>query len=151
MGAIEVGELLYEYTVKLTGITEYGISLESLIAGTAVLPPEGARFDVVFDGESTGPKLKGKVTGVDYLQVRADGRFELHIHAEVTTDDGHKISLHADGVGLPRKGSPIVDLRENVTLFASSTDYAWVNTLQVWGTGTADLAEQVVHIKGYSA
>ncbi len=95
--------------------------------------------------------MKGKVTGVDYLQVRADGRFELHIHAEVTTDDGHKISLHADGVGLPRKGSPIVDLRENVTLFASSADYAWVNTLQVWGTGTADLAEQVVHIKGYSA
>lgn len=151
MSTIEVGELLYEYRVNLTGMTEYGISLESLMAGTAVPPPEGARFDVVFEGASIGPKLKGKVTGVDYLQVRADGRFELHIHAEITTDDGQKISLHADGVGLPRKGSPIVGLRENVTLFTSSKDYACVNALQVWGTGTADLAAQVVQIKGYSA
>lgn len=151
MGTMEIGELLYEYTVNLTGLTEYGVSLESLMAGTGVLPPEGARFDVVFEGVSSGPKLKGKVAGVDYLRVRADGRFELHIHAEITTDDGQKISLHADGVGLPREGSPIVGLRENVTLFTSSKDYAWVNTLQVWGAGTVDLAEQVVHIKGYSA
>ena len=151
MGTIEVGELLYEYTVKLTGMTEYGVSFASLMAGTAVPPPEGARFDVPFEGASIGPKLKGKVTGVDYLRIRADGRFELHIHAEITTDDGQKISLHADGVGLPRRGSPIAGLRENVTLFTSSKDYTWVNALQVWGTGTVDLAEQVVRIKGYSA
>jgi hypothetical protein len=151
MSTIEVGELLYEYTVKLAGITEYGVSLESLMAGTAAPPTEGARFDVAFEGASIGPKVKGKVTGMDYLHVRADGRFQLHIHAEITTDDGHKISLHADGVGLPSKGSPIVGLRENVTLFASSERYAWVNALQVWGVGTVDLAKQVVHIRGYSA
>ena len=38
-----------------------------------------------------------------------------------------------------------------VTLFTSSKAYAWVNSLQVWGTGTVDLEAQVVHIKGYSA
>jgi hypothetical protein len=151
MGTIDVGELLYEYTVKLTGMTEYGVNFASLMAGTAVPPPEGARFDVPFEGASVGPKLKGKVTGVDYLRVRADGRFELHIHAEITTDDGHKISLHADGVALPQQGNPIAGLRENVTLFTSSKSYSWVNGLQIWGTGTVNLAEQVVHIKGYSA
>jgi hypothetical protein len=151
MGTIEIGELLYEYTVKLTGMTEYGVSFASLMAGTTVPPPEGARFDVPFEGASVGPKLKGKVTGVDYLRVRADGRFELHIHAEITTDDGHKISLHADGVALPQQGNPVAGLRENVTLFTSSKGYSWVNGLQVWGTGTVNLAEQVVHIKGYSA
>lgn len=151
MGAIEVGDLLYDYTVKLAGMTEYGASFQSLMAGTAAPPPEGARFDVPFEGASIGPRLKGRVAGVDYLRIRADGRFELHIHAEITTDDGHRISLHADGVALPRPGSPVAGLRENVTLFTSSKEYAWVNALQVWATGTVDLAEQVVRIKGYAA
>jgi hypothetical protein len=151
MDKIDVGELLYEYTVKLTGLTEYGVSFAALMAGTAPPPVEGARFDVPFEGASIGPRLKGKVIGVDYLRVRADGRFDLHIHAEITTDDGQKISLHADGVALPQAGSPVAGLRENVTLFTSSKTYAWVNGLQVWATGTVDLAEQVVHIKGYSA
>jgi hypothetical protein len=79
MDAMDVGELLYEYTVKLTGMTEYGVSFEALMAG------------------------------------------------------------------------PVAGLRENVTLFTSSKAYTWVNGLQVWATGTVDLAQQVVHIKGYSA
>jgi hypothetical protein len=151
MSTIEVGEQLYEYTVKFTRLTEYGISMESLMAGRVTPPPEGARFDVAFEGSSPGPKLKGDVVGIDYLQVRADGRFQLHIHAEITTDDGEKIALSADGVALPREGSPIADLRENVTLSTSSKNYSWVNHLQVWAIGTVDLAEQVVKIKGYSA
>ena len=151
MRTIEVGELLYEYTVKLTGMVEYGVSFGSLMAGTTPPPPEGARFDVPFEGTSVGPKLKGKVTGVDYLRVRADGRFELHIHAEITTDDGQKIALHADGVALPQPGNPIASLRENVTLFTSSKAYAWVNGLQIWATGTVDLAERAVRLKGYWA
>ena len=151
MSTIEVGDLLYEYTVKFTEVTEYGVSLEALMAGEAAPPVEGARFDVAFEGESTGPRLKGSVKGVDYLQIRADGRFQLHIHAEITTEDGEKIALFADGVAMPREGSAIADLRENATLSTSSKAYAWVNTLQVWATGTVDLAEQVVRIKGYSA
>jgi len=150
MTKIEVGELLYEYTLTITGLKEYGFSLASLMAGEAPPPPEGARFDVLFDGGAIG-KVKGKVTGVDYLRVRADGRFQLHIHAEITTDDGQKISLEADGVALPRSDSSIADLRENVTLFTSSRDYAWLNPLQVWGIGTVDLAAQVIHVRGYSA
>jgi hypothetical protein len=151
MSTVEVGELLYEYNVKFTGMTEYGVSLESLMAGEKAPPPEGARFDVAFEGESAGPKLQGTITGVDYLQIRADGRFQLHIHAEITTDDGEKIAVFADGVALPREGSSIADLRENVTLSTSSKSYAWVNTFQVWAIGTVDLAEQVVQIKGYTA
>lgn len=151
MSTIEVGQLLYDYTLKIIGLTEYGVSLQSLMAGTVAPSPEGARFDVMFEGASIGPKLKGKVTGVDHLRFRADGRFELHIHADITTEDGQKISLHADGVALPRKDSSIADLRENATLFTSSPDYTWVNPLQIWGTGTVDLAEQVIRIKGYTA
>jgi len=151
MSTIEVGELLYEYTVKFAGTTEYGVSLESLMAGKVPPPPQGARFDVAFEGASRGPKLKGKVTGVDYLCIRADGRFQLHIHAAMTADDGQTIALHADGVGLPRQGSSIADLRENVTLSSASKDYGWVNALQVWAIGTVDMAEQVVRLKGFAA
>lgn len=69
MGSLEVGELLYEYTVKLTGLTEYGVSFGDLMAGTVAPPPEGARFDAPFEGVASGPKVKGKLTGVDYLRV----------------------------------------------------------------------------------
>ena len=62
MSTMEVGELLYEYELKFTGITEYGVSLESLVTGETAPPPEGARIDVAFQGTSTGPKLKGSVT-----------------------------------------------------------------------------------------
>jgi hypothetical protein len=151
MNAIAGGELLYEYTVSITGLTEYGFAFAPLMAGAAVPPPEGARFDVAFAGEASGPRLRGRVTGVDYLRVRADGRFELHIHAEIVAAGGCRISLHADGVALPRAQGGVADLRENVTLATSAPEYAWVNALQIWGVGTVDLAEQVIHVKGYAA
>ncbi|HET7118205.1 MAG TPA: DUF3237 family protein [Hanamia sp.] len=150
MNKIDMGEPLYEYNLKITGLTEYGVSLQELASGKIPPPPEGARFDVAFAGEANGSKLSGKVSGVDYLHIRADGRFQLDIHAEITTKDGQKISLKADGVAIPRKDSSISDLRENVTLFTSSKDYAWVNTIQVWGVGTVDLSNQSVYIAGYS-
>jgi hypothetical protein len=148
---ITVGDQLYDLTVKFTKVTEFGVSMEALSSGEISPPPEGARFDVAFEGVSRGPKLKGTVVGVDYLNVRADGRFQLHIHGELTTEDGEKIALFADGVSIPREGSSIIDLRENVTLTTSSKAYAWVNNLQVWGQGTVDLAKQEAYVKGYSA
>lgn len=151
MSTVQMGDLLYEYTVSFTGMTDYGVRLDALMGGAAAPPPEGARFDVAFEGVSIGPKLRGKVTGVDHLTVRADGRFQLHIHAAIATDDGARIALFADGVAVPREGSNIAELRENVTLSTSSRDYAWVNRLQIWAIGTVDLAAQVVQIKGYSA
>ena len=61
------------------------------------------------------------------------------------------IALHADGVALPGQGNRVAGLREDVTRVTSSRGSSWVNGLQVWGTGTVDLAEQVVRIKGYTA
>ena len=148
---ITVGELLYEVTVQFTKVTEYGVSLEALLAGEAALPPGGARFDVAFEGSSRGPRLKGTVTGVDYLQMRGDGRTELHIHAEITTEEGEKISLFADGIATPEEGTGILQIRENVTLSTSSPAYSWVNQLPIWGQGTVDPAKGEVNVKGYAA
>ena len=107
MSAIEAATLLYEYTLNVTSVTEYGVSLAALASGQVAPPSEGARLDVTFEGSASGPRIAGSVRGTDYLSVRADGRFDLHIHAEITTEDGAKIALFADGVALPRPGSPI--------------------------------------------
>ena len=84
------GELLYEYTCSFTQVVEYGTSAEALFAGQTPPPSEGARVDVYFEGPIAGAKLNGTVKGVDYLHIRADGRAQLNIHAEITTDDGKK-------------------------------------------------------------
>lgn len=152
MSTIGTATLLYEYTLNVTSVTEYGVSLAALASGQVPPPPEGARFDVALEGAASGPRIAGSLKGKDYLSVRADGRFDLHIHAEITTESGARIALFADGVALPRPGGgPVFELRENVTLFTSMPDYTWVNPLLVWGVGTVDLAAQIVHIKGYSA
>ena len=143
------GELIYEYTVQFTGVTSYGApALDALLSGAVAPPPQGARYDVAFEGPVTG-RLRGTVKGIDYLHIRPDGRGQLHIHGEITTEDGKKIALAADGVAIFKEGPPVGDLRENVTLTTSEPDYAWVNPLQFWSPGTVDLAKGEVHIMGY--
>jgi hypothetical protein len=142
------GEKIYEYDLDFTGVTDYGVSLEAILSGKEKVPPQGARFDVAFEGRAKG-RLSGRVRGVDYLRMRADGRIDLDIRATIETDDGHRLRLSADGVANPRAAAPIADLLENVTLTAAAEDYAWVNTRQVWGVGTVDFSTGKIHIDAY--
>ena len=144
------GELLYEYTPKITQVVEYGASADALISGQTPPPAEGARFDVYFEGPITG-KLNGTVKGVDYLHIRADGRCQLNIHVEITTEDGKKISLAADGVAIQEEGSPVFQLKENVTLTSNHPEYSWVNAIQVWAPGSVDMSKGEIHVRGYTA
>ncbi len=131
------GELIYEYTIRLTGATSYGVpALDALLSGVADIPPQGARYDLAFQGPIVGQRLRGTVELTDYVHVRPDGRVQLHIHAEITTDDGKKIALYADGVAHFTEGPPVGELRENVTMTTSEPDYAWVNPLQIRALGT---------------
>lgn len=122
--------LLYEYALKIKGLAKYGVNLQELASGKIPPPPEGARFDVAFAGEASGSKLSGKVSGVDYLHIRADGRFQLDIHAVITTADGQKISLKADGIGMPRQDKSVSDLGENVTLFSFTKFLSEIKTFK---------------------
>ena len=150
MSKIQVGELIYELSLNITEMTEYGVSFSALMASEVPPPSEGARFDIHFNGVANGPKIKGKVTGIDYLNMRADGRTELNVYLKITTDDGQNIAAQIGGVATPRANTGITDLRENVTLFTSSEEYKWVNTLEVWATGTVDIATGVINISAYS-
>ena len=142
------GEKIYEYDLDITGVTDYGVSMESILAGKEKVPPQGARFDVAFEGNATG-RLSGRVRGVDYLRMRADGRIDLDIRATIETGDGFRIGLSADGVAVVRPGEPIADLCENVTLTTAAAGYAWANTHQIWGVGSVNLAAGKIHIDAY--
>ena len=142
------GEKIYEYDLDITEVTDYGVTLDEALSGEARIPMQGARIDVAFEGRATG-RLAGRLYGIDYLQIRADGRVDLNIHAVMETEDGHRIALTADGVALPRPAEPIANLRENVELLTASEDYAWVNTRQVWGVGTVNFASGKIHVEAY--
>jgi hypothetical protein len=142
------GEKIYEYDLDVTGVTDYGVSLDAILSGTEAVPPQGLRIDVAFAGRATG-RLAGRVQGVDYVRIRADGRIDLDIRALIETENGSRIALSADGVALPRAGEPIAELCENVRLSTVAKDYAWVNARQVWGIGTVNFAAGKVHIDAF--
>jgi hypothetical protein len=146
-----VAEHLYDAKLRLTGVIEYGVNMQALLSGRISPPPQGARFDLPFEGFIEGPKLKGTVEGIDYLEIRADGRNDLNLHAEITTDDGDKIALSADGIFVPDPETGIGQVRENARLTTASQKYAWVNQLQVWVTGTSNLNTFELSLKGYAA
>jgi hypothetical protein len=142
------GEKIYEYDLDVTGMTDYGVTLQAILSGQTSVPPQGARIDVAFEGRATG-RLAGSVRGIDYLRVRADGRVDLDIRAVIETEGGQKIALSADGVGVARAAEPIADLCENVTLATVAKEYAWVNTRQVWAIGTVNFATGKIHLDAY--
>ena len=142
------GEKIYEYDLDVTGMTDCGVSLDAILSGKAKIPPQGVRIDVAFEGSATG-RLAGRVRGVDYARMRTDGRIDLDIRAMLETHDGHRIALNADGVAVPRAAEPIADLSENVTLSTATEAYAWVNTRQIWASGTVNFATGKIHIDAY--
>ena len=145
-----LGEPLYDATLHFTKVVEYGLSMAAFLGGQAQPPPAGSRIDVAFEGSLSGPRIKGHATGIDYLQIRADGQVKLHIHAEITTDTGEKIAFFGDGIVRPASNSGLMELRENVTLTSSSPAYAWVNTVVGWGQGTVNTATGEINVKVYA-
>ena len=68
------GEKIYEYDLNITGVTDYGVTLDALLSGNEKVPLQGARIDVAFEGDIKG-RITGKVcSGVEYLHLRADGQ-----------------------------------------------------------------------------
>jgi hypothetical protein len=142
------GEKIFEMELDLTGVTDFGVSMDAIVTGKEAIPLQGARFDLAVRGPFRG-RLAGQAHGVDYVRVRADGRMELDLHFIIETDDGHRIALSGDGQMAPRTGEPVLDIFANVRLFTASKDYAWVNERQIWGVGTANRATGKVLAEGF--
>jgi hypothetical protein len=150
--AIPASEHLFDEAVHLTFVTEYGVTWDDMTNGRVKLPPEGANFDIGFEGSVVGAKLNGTIRGVDFLEVRADGRCQLHLHAAITTDNGEKIAVFEDGLLFPpTDDSRIATLRTNFRFTTSSPKYAWVNQIQGWGRGTVDWNTGQASVQAYRA
>ena len=141
-------EKIFEYDLDILTVTDYGVNMEAILAAQETVPLQGAQFDVTLAGSIKG-RIVGSVRGIDYFQVRADGRRELDLRATIETDDGHRIAFYADGVATPRDGEPIVDLAVKIDLTTAAAAYAWVNTRPAWGAGYANLATRKIHIDAY--
>jgi len=48
------GELIYEYTPRITRIVDYGASAEAVLMRTSPPPKEGARLDLYLEGPVIG-------------------------------------------------------------------------------------------------
>jgi hypothetical protein len=140
------GEKIYEQDLDLAGVTDFGVSLDAILAGT--IPLQGARIDLAIDGRSKG-RLSGRVHGADYVRIRADGRIDLDLHVTIETEDGHRVALSGDGQAAPRNGEPLLDIFANIRLSTAAAEYAWVNERQIWAVGTANLATGKIHAEAY--
>ena len=142
---------LFEEQVQLTGIKEFGLSWEDMIQGKAGIPPEGARFDISFEGDLKGPQIEGRIRGVDYLTIRADGRHMLRIYATVITNDGESIALEEDGILIPDSENPEkASLQFSMKFTTAVTKYAWLKNLPVWATGNIDRVTGSVYVRAFS-
>jgi hypothetical protein len=142
------GEKIIEFDMAITSITDYGIAMDVILSKKETIPPQGARFDVAFDGRTSG-RLSGRVRGVDYILARADWRIDLDIRATVEIEGGHRIALSGNGVATLRSGEPIADLIENLRFTTAVKDYAWVNTRQIWGVGTVNLDARKIRVEAF--
>jgi hypothetical protein len=150
--SIPVGAHLFDEAVHLTFVTEYGVTWDDMTSGRVSLPPEGAHFDIGFEGTLTGATLNGTIRGVDFLEVRADGRCQLHLHATITTEDGAWIAVFEDGLLIPPiDDSRIATLRTNFRFTTSSPTYSWLNQVQGWGRGTVDWNTGQASVQAYRA
>lgn len=48
------GEEIYDQELDLTGVTDFGFSLDDLLTGRKAIPLQGARFDLAVNGRSRG-------------------------------------------------------------------------------------------------
>jgi Protein of unknown function (DUF3237) len=142
------GEKIYEYDLDVTGMTDCGVGLDAILSGKQKIPPQGVRIDIAFEGHAIG-RLAGRVRGIDYVRMRADGRIDLEVRAVVETENGCRVALSAEGVAVPRVAEPMAELFENVSLLTAAEEYVWVNTRQVWGIGTVNFATGKIHIAAY--
>jgi len=108
------GEFIYEYALQFTQVGRVWIPANPLFSGSDAASGRGARGSTsISRGLSPGPNEGDGGKGWITFTFVADGPFaQLHIHAG-SPRRRKKISLAADGVGIPQQGSPVIQLRGN--------------------------------------
>ena len=149
--AMHTGELMYELALQFTAIDEFGVSFGGLLSGQETPPPEGARFDAHVTGTAKGKGVDCTVEGTDYLAVRADGKFILHIHGAMTAATGERVSFFIPGQGFVGDDG-FFYLREMIEHHTSHEPFKWMNMMNGFiegkvNPGTGELAIKVFAVR----
>jgi hypothetical protein len=150
--AMAVQEHLYDAVGQLADPIDFGIDPKAVRSGGTPIPAEGLRSNWNFTGEYTGPKIKGKLVGVNYSLLRADHVSIGDVQTVLTTPEGDRIAIHSDSISdSPPQSSSVIQWRANVSFHTASSRYSWLNRVMCRETGTIDLATGKAVLKGYKA
>lgn len=144
------GKLLYKAEITFIEEVDFGVTMAEILSGEKAIPNAGARFDQSFQGTLSGPEIQGKIRGIDYLTVRPDWNFRLHLHGQITTPDGARIALSSEGVTQQIEGSPEAQLRSAVSFITASENHQWLNQIQAWALGTMNPDTRTALIRAYA-
>jgi hypothetical protein len=145
---VSSGDLVCELNVQISGIVDFGMTLDQVLSGTP-LTSSGTRLDISWEGTIAGV-IKGRVSGIDYLYVRPDGRMELHIHGVITTEDEARVSFSALGACMLNDNGT-ARLSEYMTMHTCFEQYTWVNQTALRAVGLVDLAAASISLQVYAA
>jgi hypothetical protein len=112
--------------------------------------PEGDRVDVEFEGElCPGGRVSGRLKGIDYITINANGVGLLHIHGTVTNDATGLVAFLGTGLAtLAADGT--FTTREFFTFQTASAEVAWLNRIAGIGVGSGDLNKKEFRLAVYT-
>ncbi len=112
-----------------------------------IAAPSGTRVVVaVSEGTVVGERVNGTVVrgvGGDFAVFRPDGSLRLDVRLVIVTDDGARIYVTYNGVGLPEADGTL-KLRTAPT-FEADGAYAWLNNIQAVAHGSSNPATGDLH------
>ena len=149
--SVQGQELAYKGEFQLIGETSFGVDFQSVLTGAKSIPPEGLRFDFPIKGTLNEGKIKGGISGTDYLLVRADGMQKVHVHAVIDTEDGERIAYLAEGINILDPETLTTKVKATATLQTASDKYAWVNKNRFNVKVDVDIQKGKAAITGYVA
>jgi hypothetical protein len=116
-----------------------------------VAAPSGTRVVVaVSEGSVVGERVNGTIAlgvGGDFATFRPDGSLKLDVRMVIVTDDGARIYITYNGVGLPEPDGTL-KLRTAPT-FEADGAYAWLSNVQAVAHGTSNPASGDLHYEVY--
>ena len=143
-------EPLYAAKFTVSKVTDFGVSLTMLREDSLEIPDGGLYFYMAFDGHIQGERLSGSVQGVDHVHVRSDGSIALHIHGVISTPEGARIALSAEGTSIMDDKTGLLEVDQEVSLYSSFSDYHWVNGLPIHCIGHLLPGEDVVRLSAFT-
>jgi hypothetical protein len=132
------GTHLFDARLHFISTIEYGFSRADLASGRPI-PEEGVRFDMFFEGDIRGERINGRISGIDYVTLGPNGVSQLHVHGNISTDDGFQIAVHAQGQATRRPDGSLADTHEVLSFSTAIERYSWLNQVKATATGLANL------------